>query len=107
MGAVMIQLIVATNVLDNPIQRHKKLMLHLNRQRKEDALRNGHQDGYSGDWQTIHDVQDERLKVEMTMTPEEAETHANEHVEKRAAQAYLVMDPKRGLEIHLWGLAAE
>jgi hypothetical protein len=107
MGAVMIQLIVPTSIDESPKDRHRKLMRYLNNRRKEDNAMNGHRDGYSGDWQTIHGVDDKRLKYEETITPEEAEKHADVSVEKRESTAYLVIHPKRGLEIHLWGLAAE
>ncbi len=106
MGASFILLRIPSNELENPIQRHKKLMRYLNNERKANLKENGH-DGDTGDWQTIIAVDDQRLRFEETFSPQDAEAHARVMLEKWESVAFLVIDPKMGLEIHLWGLAAE
>lgn len=105
MGSILILMSIATDAKDTPRDRHQHLMRKLNHQRKQDHKENP-PDREVGDWRTIHDVDDTRLKVETFMTAQQAEDHAKVALGKREAIAYLVFDPAPGLRIHLWGLAA-
>lgn len=106
MGSVMILMSLPTLGHESFRLRHKKMMNAIRRQRDKDFDRNGHQEGNSGDWQTIH-VIDDIDQTQGALTPEVAERKADEELEKRAAKAYLVQTVDGNLCIHVWGLAAE
>lgn len=55
----------------------------VNEQRKEDREYNGHREGYSGDWQTIHDIEDHTDKIFDSVS--EADEYCLRNTEKGAA----------------------
>ena len=83
----------------------QRVMEVIDAQRNEDAYENGHQHGYSGDWQTISTI---RFYFDLVFdTQNDAWDYAIDHSEKYEAMAVKWFDRDGKVQTGVFGWAAE